>query len=284
MTTAVRATTAFVRPHARDSRAGQRALRPRLRSRRGGDSHPSCRRRSRGCASGASRSRLHRGRPARAALGRCGARGDKRTDGRAELGPRATRRRDGDPSACSSAMRTFRPLSPTPSAHQPRLVRSPDARWRPQGPLDRYRTTNTSHGAWRTTFSAVEPSSASRHVAGAGVAHDDQLRTLISGHLNEGLGGVRVRRDERQLRTGRSTSHVQVAGGSLAGNDHSLISSTVGRVDVGSSSLTSIACAGDSGSGARRSDMLSSLTSPCGPRNGVAVPRISVSTGCVHPM
>jgi hypothetical protein len=35
-----------------------------------------------------------------------------------------------------------------------------------------------------------------------------------------------------QPRRGRSTSHVHVAGGSLAGNDHSLISSTVGRAEA----------------------------------------------------
>jgi hypothetical protein len=50
----------LVRPHARDSRTGQRALRSRLRSRRGGDGHPSRLGRSGGRASGAGGSRVHR--------------------------------------------------------------------------------------------------------------------------------------------------------------------------------------------------------------------------------
>ena len=31
------------------------------------------------------------------------------------------------------------------------------------------------------------------------MAHDDQLRTVISGYLDEGLGGVQVHCDERRL-------------------------------------------------------------------------------------
>ena len=141
-------------------------------------------------------------------------------------GRRDSRTRHGSPSVCRSAMRTSRPLSPTPSAHQRRLVRSPGAAL-----------------AARCCVSAGQP------------------------------------------RRGRSTSHVQVAGGSLAGNDHSLISSTVGRVDVGCSSLTSsVAGAGGSSSGGRLSGMSSSLHSPYRPHNGVGVPRISVSTARPPPM
>ena len=85
-----------------------------------------------------------------------------------------------------------------------------------------------------------------------------------------------------QPRNGRSMSHVQVAGGSLAGNDHSLISSTVGRVDVGSSSST--ARAGGSGSGGRSSDMRSSLDSRYGCAMGSPFHGSSHSTDRLHPM
>jgi hypothetical protein len=61
-----------------------------------------------------------------------------------------------------------------------------------------------------------------------------------------------------------------VAGGSLAGNDHSLISSTLGRVEAGSSSPgASIGLAASCGSPACVSRMPFSLILPRRSRNGV---------------
>jgi hypothetical protein len=79
----------------------------------------------------------------------------------------------------------------------------------------------------------------------------------------------------RQPRNGRSTSHVHVAGGSLAGNDHSLISSTLGRVAVRTSSpVGSVAAVGSCGSPGCVSRMLCSLILTRCSHNGVGTARI----------
>jgi hypothetical protein len=86
-----------------------------------------------------------------------------------------------------------------------------------------------------------------------------------------------------QPRTGRSRSHVQVAGGSLAGNDHSLIWSTVGRAQARwFSSTSSIALAGG-GSPGCGSDMWISLILARRVRNGVTRPGSSLSPPASHP-
>ena len=112
----------LVRPHARDSRTGQRALRPRLRSSRrrrpsaGWPTPPRLRERSPPFSAASKRPCVScSGRPQH---------WSKRPHG-SSSGTRARRiqGRDGGPSACGSAMRTFRPLSPTPSARRPRLAR-----------------------------------------------------------------------------------------------------------------------------------------------------------------
>jgi hypothetical protein len=68
-----------------------------------------------------------------------------------------------------------------------------------------------------------------------------------------------------------------VAGGSLAGNDHSLMSSTVGRVEAGSSSpVSSTARVGLCGSPGCGSRMPLSLIVSCRSHNEVSVPRTFV--------
>jgi hypothetical protein len=102
------------------------------------------------------------------------------------------------PSACSTATPTFKAHWPTQSAHQQPLARLPDAR------LSLPELQEQSALAVRRPRAARGP--------------DD---SGLTGHPAVG-----------QPRRGRSTSHVHVAGGSLAGNDHSLISSTVGRAEA----------------------------------------------------
>jgi hypothetical protein len=78
---------------------------------------------------------------------------------------------------------------------------------------------------------------------------------------------------------GRSTSQFQVAGGSLAGNDHSLISSTLGRVEARRSSAAgSIALARSGGSLRCVSRMFVSLILVRPSRNGVAPDAMFVVT------
>jgi hypothetical protein len=105
-------------------------------------------------------------------------------------------------------------------------------------------------------------------------------RRAVVSHDNGSEGRSR----HGQPRNGRSTSHVHVAGGSLAGNDHSLISSTVGRVEAGCSWVAwSIALAGGGGSPGCASRMLFSLIPARRFHNGVGSPRISRSMAGSHP-
>ena len=122
----------LVRPHAGDSRTGQRATIAAAissRRRRPSVASPTLRRLCERCRqfSAASRQRC---------VSSCGRLLRSRTQAHGlsnSAQPARTRARNGGPSACSSATRTSRRLSSTPSALRPRLARSQDARWQPRG-------------------------------------------------------------------------------------------------------------------------------------------------------